>query len=382
MATFVEQKGPVVDFDCYDVEPVGGDVQLGWKRLHDGPDIFWTPRNGGHWIFTRADDIYEAYRNDAVFSSEFVAVPKEEARMMKFAPAEYDKPDHSKYRLVIAPLFTPLAVKRLEERAEELSRTLIERVHAAGQCDFIPAFADQLPIAIFLSMMDLPIEDHALLAPHVEAMTRNPDPAAIGTAFQTMIGYLAEKVDARQGKGGDDAISRMLAARVGDRPVTREEVLSLAANVMFAGLDTVVSGMGFVMRFLAMNPDHRRRLVDAPEDIPEALEEILRRHGIANLARMVRERTVYKDVVLEAGDMIQLPTALHGLDERRFVEAHMVFAVGPHRCLGSHLARMELRVMLREWLPRIPDFRIADTAGVVARSGRINAIKALPLVWS
>ena len=127
---------------------------------------------------------------------------------------------------------------------------------------------------------------------------------------------------------------------------------------------------------------------------PEALEEILRRHGIANLARMVRERTVYKDVVLEAGDMVQLPTALHGLDERRFVDpltvdfdrddkAHMVFAVGPHRCLGSHLARMELRVMLREWLPRIPDrLHRSTSAGVVARSGRINAIKALPLGWN
>ena len=234
------------------------------------PTFSGPPRNGGHWIFTRADDIYEAYRNDAVFSSEFVAVPKEEARMMKFAPAEYDKPDHSKYRLVIAPLFTPLAV---------------EAAGGAGRRAFTHADrarARRGPLRFHSGVRrpatdrDFPVDDgfadrgdHALLAPHVEAMTRNPDPAAISTAFQTMIGYLAEKVDARQGKGGDDAISRMLAARVGDRPVTREEVLSLAANVTVwpkAGIRSSRAWDSY-KRFLAMNPDHRRRLVDAPEDI-------------------------------------------------------------------------------------------------------------------
>lgn len=386
-------RKPVIDFDCYAVEPVDGDIQLGWKRLHDGPDIFWTPRNGGHWVLTRAADIYAAYRDDDLFSSHHVAIPAEE-RTMKFAPAEFDKPEHAKYRMAIAPLFTPSQIKRMEEKARTLSAELIDEFRPDGGCEFVGAFADRLPITIFLTMMDLPATDHALLAPHVEAIARSPDPQAIGTAFQTMIGYLDGKIAEREARGGgEDALSRLLASNIGERPATRDEVLSLAANVMFAGLDTVLSGMAFIMRFLAINPVHRRRLVDEPALIPDAIEELLRRHGIANLARMVSRTTEFGGVVMQEGDLVQLPTALHGLDERRFDDpltvdfdradkAHIAFAVGPHRCLGSHLARMELRVMLEEWLPRIPDFRVRDPDGVVARSGRLNALKSLPLAWN
>ncbi|QTH21128.1 cytochrome P450 [Rhizorhabdus wittichii] len=381
-----------VDFDYYAVKPVGGDIQLGWKTLHEGPDMFWTPRNGGHWVVTRAEDIYDIYRDDERFCTRFVAIPKEEERERKFAPAERDGAEHLDFRKAIMPLFSPKAIALLEEKARTLSVRLIEEMKPRGHCDYVADFAAKLPIAIFLSMMDLPLEDHKLLAPHVDAIARSPDHAAISRAFNTMIDYLDGKIAERAARPGDDALSHLMRSQINGEPISRDDLLSLSANVMFAGLDTVVAGLSFTTRFLAMHPDHRRALAQDPEKIPDAIEEILRRHGIANLARTVRHRTEYKGVVLEPGEMILLPTSLYGLDERRFDDPlsvdfdrsdkrHVAFAVGSHRCVGSHLARMELRVATTEWLKRIPDFEVADPDGVVARSGRLNTLSALPLRW-
>ena len=168
--------------------------------------------------------------------------------------------------------------------------------------------------------------------------------------------------------------------------------MSLTANVMFGGLDTVVSSMGFFMNFLARHPDHCAELVAQPELIPEAVEELLRRHGIANFGRSVATDFEYKGLPMRAGDLVLLPAALHNLDERKYVNPmqvdfhrpikhHVAFGTGIHRCLGAQLARVELRVLLQEWLIRIPTFRLADPQAVVVKSGRINGVSALPLRW-
>jgi len=204
---------------------------------------------------------------------------------------------------------------------------------------------------------------------------------------------LGERIGERKARPGDDFISRLLASRIENRPLSEREVLSLSANVMFGGLDTVVSSMGFFMNFLARNPLHCRVLVDSPERIPDAIEELLRRHSIANFGRMITEDFTYKGLPMRRGDLVLLPAALHNLDDRKYadpmtvdfgraIKNHMGFGTGIHRCLGAQLARVELRVMLQEWLPRIPEFRIADEAGVVFKSGRINSVHNLPLTWS
>jgi cytochrome P450 len=161
---------------------------------------------------------------------------------------------------------------------------------------------------------------------------------------------------------------------------------------MFGGLDTVVSSMGFFMNFLARHPGHRRQLLEDPALLVPAVEELLRRHGIANFGRMVARDFEYRGLPLREGDLVLLPAALYNLDERQFgdpltvdfhrpLQHHMGFGTGIHRCLGAQLARLELRVLLQEWLPRIPEFWIADPQAVVVKSGRINGVRALPLQW-
>jgi cytochrome P450 len=381
----------LIDFDFFGVEAIEGDLHRGWKRLHEGPEIFYTPLNGGHWVFTRAEDIGVAWLDHDRYSNKGVAMSREEREMQLF-PGEADPPRHTHYRGLLQPSFSQKAVQALEDKMRKLTRDLIDGFIDRGACEFQSDVARKMPIYIFLTMMDLPLEHAAALLPAADWLSRDSNPESFLRAMQAMMGYLQERIAEREKGGGEDFISRLLAARIDNRPLARHEVLSLTANVMFGGLDTVVSSMGFFMNFLGRHRTHCRQLIDEPALIPDAVEELLRRHGIANFGRMVSRDFEYKGLPMRAGDLVLLPAALYNLDERKFadpmtvdfrrpVKHHMGFGTGIHRCLGAQLARVELRVLLQEWLPRIPEFWIADASAVVVKSGRINGVRSLPLRW-
>ena len=380
----------MIDFDFFGVEAVNGDLHEGWKRLHDGPEIFYTPRNGGHWVFTRAEDIGAAWLDHDRYSNEGVAMSREK-RDMHLYPGEADPPQHAHYRALLMPFFSQKAVQVLETKTRELTRTLIADFIARGWCEFQAEVARRMPIYTFLTIMDLPLEHAGALLPAAEWLTRDANPESFLRAMQTMMGYLQERIVEREHHPGTDFISRLLTARIDGRAASQHEVLSLTANVMFGGLDTVVSSMGFFMNFLGRNPGHCRQLVEDPSLIHDAVEELLRRHGISNFGRSVAFDFEYKGLPMRAGDLVLLPAALYNLDERMYpdpmtvdfhrpLKRHVAFGTGIHRCIGAQLARLELRVLLEEWLPRIPVFA-ADVAGVVVKSGRINGVITLPLLW-
>ena len=381
----------LVDFDFFAVEAIDGDLHQGWKTLHAGPEIFYTPRNGGHWVFTRAADIGAAWMDHERFSNKGVTMSREEREMLLF-PGEADPPQHGPYRALLQPFFSQKAVHVLEDKMRTLTRSLIGELIGRGGCDFQADVSRRMPIYIFLAMMELPLAHAAALLPAADWLTRDSDPESFLRAMQTMMAYLQERIAERRAAPADDFISRLLAAEVDSRRLSELEVLSLTANVMFGGLDTVVASMGFFMNFLARHGGHRQQLLREPELIPDAVEELLRRHGISNFGRMVARDFEFQGLPLRAGDLVLLPAALYNLDERKFadpmtvdfhrpVKHHMGFGTGIHRCLGAQLARLELRVLLQEWLPKIPDFWIADPQAVIVKSGRINGVKALPLRW-
>jgi cytochrome P450 len=379
----------VRDFDFFKVRAVDGDLHLGWHALHDGPDIFYTPHNGGHWVFARAANIEEAYRDTDRFSSKVVALPYVE-HDFRFAPAEYDPPEVHDYRRILVPGFSPASLKKSEDLIRALCIRLIEGLKPQGGCEFQTAFSQHLPIAVFLGMMDFPMEDAARLLPVAEAHVRNPDPATVAESGAAMYAYLSEKIEQRRKAPADDLTSKVIAGTVAGRPVRPDEMIGLCMDLMFAGLDTVVAALGFSMRFLATHAEHQARLAADPTLIPEAIEEMLRYHGLTNMARMVKQDMRYGGVEMRAGETVLLSTTLHGLDERRFPDAttvdfdredktHMIFGTGVHRCLGSHLARLELKIFWEEWLARIPSFRLDGT--VEAASGRTNMMMKLPISW-
>ncbi|MDH0426642.1 cytochrome P450 [Stutzerimonas stutzeri] len=201
-----------------------------------------------------------------------------------------------------------------------------------------------------------------------------------------------QKVIEHRANPGGDLLSAIATAKVDGELLNEHDLTGMLILLLLAGLDTVASMMGFFARFFALNPAHRRQLIEDPSLINNAVEELLRRYPIANLAREVTQDFEYCGVSLKAGDMVVAPTALDGLDDRRFEDPmsvnfnrdkpiHATFGGGVHRCMGSMLARTELRLFIEEWLKRIPDFEIKPGVEVKVAARSVATITSLPLVW-
>jgi len=383
----------VADVDIFNLDGVQSDVQLAWRRLQQAyPDIFWTPRNGGHWIATRAADIRHIQSEHRSFSNSQTFIPAAQLPA-KLVPLNLDPPEHGAFRAILAPAFTPSVLEVLERRARTIAVELIEGLQPKGACEFVRDFAEKLPIIVFLNMMELPLEDREYLLGLSQQNINPSKPEERVEAHRRLSAYISGHIEERKKKPGADPLSRILSARVGDRPIRPDEVLSMSTLLLFGGLDTVASLMSFTMYFFATQPEHRRELTQNPALRPAAIEEMIRRHGIANSVRIVRHDHEYQGVPFRQGDLVSLPTSLAGLDDRevndpltvdfhRKRSKHAAFGHGPHVCPGSMLARRELGVLLQEWLARIPDFELKSGTKPVFRSARLNGVSELRLQWT
>ncbi len=386
----------VFDFDYYAVP--GGDrsphnAWYAWMKEHSPPDIFYSPRYGGHWVVTRGNDLKQILHDHRRFSSRKNSIPYETAKPFLLAPIEYDPPLHTEVKKLQIGSFTPRAIESLEAEMRQLCGELIDPLKPKGKCDFIADFALRMPIDIFLKMMGLPEEDRLKLLDLVETRVRNPSLEAQQRAYVELMAYSVDTVRQRRERPGTDLISQVIGYRLQGRQLTDNEIQGFLMLLWFAGLDTVSSSMGFMMRFLAENPAHRQQLVNDPKLIPNAVEELLRRFGVSLPARVVTEDLDFNGVQMRAGDQVLLPLLLHGLDEQVYLDPlnvdfqrknaglHLTFGDGVHRCSGSYLARLELRVFLEEWLARISDFSLDPERPVRTSTGVVNGTLELPLVW-
>jgi len=383
----------VRDVDLYDLPGAAQDVHLAWKRVQDEcPAVFYTPRHGGYWVLTRAELLDRVWPDFQAFSSRHIAIPRQPGAPAQ-RPIEIDPPEHRFFRHPINVAVSPRALQTLSERARALSVALIEDFLPRGECEFVADYAAHVPMEVFLTIVNLPSSDREWLIRRAEVMTRGSSVEAKQVALQEVFDYLERWIQERRRTPGDDLISRILQIRVDDRPITHEEALSECALVLFGGLDTVAGTMAFFARFLATHPEHRRTLAQHPERIPGAIEELLRRHSIPTVGRVLTQDVTLDGVTLKAGDFVQLTTCFHGLDERRWPNSlevdfsreglaeHMAFGRGVHKCPGANLARSELRVFLEEWLARIPDFGIKPGGEAVTATGAVAGVLKLPLAW-
>ena len=382
----------VVDYDFYSAAG-DRDLQLETsKTLHAGADIVWTPRNGGHWIFTRAEDIEYAQRESTLFSMREVTLPAG-FTPTPVLPLESDEPEHAQYRAALAPAFDPKDIVALEPGVRELAAELIEGFEPKGRCEFVSEFGAHLPIVIFMRMANLPKEDRAMLVRWTNNAVRPHEPADRIESYRKTSEYITRLMDERRGSTAEDIVSRVMRGRMAARDMSDSEKHSMILNALFGGLDTVTSALSFMARFLAMNPPHRRKLAENPALISRAIEELLRRHGVTNTARVITRDLDYKGIHFKAGDRVLVQSLLHGLDARRFPEPasvdfarkdirHAVFGNGTHRCIGALLARTEMKVFLSEWLARIPDFSLDPADPPRVESGMVNSVVHLPLRWA
>lgn len=390
----------VHEIDMYALDGIEEGYHEAWKRIqqHGIPELIWTPFNGGHWIATNGDTIREIYGDPARFSSEIIFLPKEAGEKYDMVPTRMDPPEHTPYRKAVDQGLSLAQIRKVEAKVRQIAIELIEALVHKGQCDFSADYARVFPVQVFMALADLPLEDVPTLSRFAVMMTRpegnTPEEMAanLEAGNAGFFAYVEPIIRARRGGQGDDLITKMLNAEIGGAPIDHEKALGLISLLLLAGLDTVVNFLSFMMIHLARHPELVAELRGDKLKLRRSAEEMFRRFPVVSEARMVAKDQDYRGVQLQRGDMILLPTALHGLDERENPDpwridperrriSHTTFGGGPHRCAGMHLARMEVIVTLEEWLNRIPTFRLNENARPTYHSGIVAAVDNVQLIW-
>jgi len=384
----------VRNLDIFDLPGAAESIHGAWKRVQDkNPDVFYTPRHGGFWVFARAELIAQALSDPGLYSSaNSISIPPMPKFTPPMLPIASDAPDHTAFRSPINMALSPKAVQGFAAEARELAIELIEGFKPRGGCEFTSEFAAHLPMTIFLRMVDLPMTDREYLVSLTEHMLHTEQPATRAGYALEVFEYLDRWVRARRKNPGNDLLSKIVQIRVGDRPITHHEALGEAAQALFGGLDTVASTMGFIAHHLATHPEHARALADDPSRIPQAIEELIRRHSLPVFARKLTRDIEVNGVRIKQGEQVMLPIFLHGLDERAWIDPmnvdltrktaeHVAFGKGAHKCPGANLARVEIKLFLEEWLKRIPKFGVKPGTQPVNIPGQVVGIKDLHLVW-
>lgn len=385
-----------IDYDIYAPLVDGRDFHESWKALQEssGPDIVWTPRNGGHWIVLRGALVSRVLSDYALFSNHTVLVPKDTAgEAYRLLPLSLDPPAHAPFRALLGAGLSPRAVRGVEQTIRDLTVALIEELHPRGECNFTTDFAELLPIRIFMQIVNLPAADTPKLKHLADQFTRPDGSLTYPEVGQLFRAYINPIIAARRGGDGDDMLSRMINGEVDGRPLSDEEAANLCIQVLVGGLDTVVNFLAFVMLFMAEHAEARAELRAQPEKLPVAINELARRFPLVTVGREVREDVEFEGVTLHAGEMIMAPTILHGLDEQenpdpmtvdfaRHDVKHSTFGSGSHTCPGAHLAKTETRILLEEWLQRIPEFTLAPGHEISFTGGIVGSVDGLPLRWN
>lgn len=386
---------PVHDFDHVTAKPFGEKIAFYDKIRAETPIVRNTFAND-HYIVTRYADILAVYQNHRLFSNSAVTVLDPDPAY-RWIPEMLDGDEHRQWRRQLGPLFSPAAAEALEGKVRERAVALIRTIAARGTCDFMRDFANQYPSFIFLELMGLPFEDldtflhweneilH-LSAPLAETARRR------GAAMLAVTEYFREIIARRRTVPEDDLISKAIEFRIDGKPVTDADLESFCLLMFMAGLDTVSATLGTTFLHLAKNPRDRERLVENPELIPTAVEEILRVHSIVIPSRKATADTEIAGCPIRKGDMISVPLNCANRDKALFDNPtevvldrrpnnHIAFGAGPHRCLGTHLARRELRIALEEWHRAIPDYRLTDDSAPIESGGQLGPVGNIFLEW-
>lgn len=326
----------------------------------------------GSYLVSTYKDIDQILRDSSTFINgegipPYLGTPK-------WIPIAVDPPEHRLYRRDLNQMFAEAKVRDKEAAMTETFRMYLQPILDKGSGDLVTELTTPFPCIVFLQMLGAPVSDVGMLIEFKDTLLEaaHSEEARIKLGTETMpqlMQYFNEQLDLRAASDAppSDVLGELVNATVGDRPYTRDEMLLACAFLTVAGLDTVTAMLSKFLRFLAESPSHRAELVEDPSLIPDAIEELLRHFSILTTARAVSKPYELNGVQLEAGDRVELLLPSAGRDEARYDDAHEVdfhrdrvthlsFGGGVHRCLGSHLARLELKVGLTTLLEMMPDF--------------------------
>jgi cytochrome P450 len=310
-------------------------------------------------------------------------------------PITSDPPVHTWARKLLLPPFSATAIANWEPETRELCRSLVESFVDKGRADGAADYAQQIPPRVIASMLGIPKDMAGTFTEWVRGFLE------LGLTNQELrmesarniFGFLNERIQERKADpSGDDLISYLLSAKVDGELVPEPHVLGTCFLLLVAGIDTTWSSIGSALWHLAQHPEDRARLINDPDIMPLAIEELLRAYSPVTMARVVTEDYNYNGCPMKEDDKVLMNFPAGNRDPRVFDEPdrviidraknpHIAFGVGIHRCAGSNLARMEMKVAIEEWLARIPDFRLEDPDVVTWAGGQVRGPRSMPLVW-
>jgi cytochrome P450 len=392
--------GPVSDWatDFSHLEPQwAADPYEIQDDLRQRCPVAHTERFGGAWLPTRYEDVSAiAYDTDR-FSSRAIILsnfrpPLELAPVGTAPPISSDPPFHHDARKLLLAAFTKKEVSRQEPATRAFCHSLIDSLQGQDAIDAARDYAQHIPVRVIANMLGFPPQDGPQFREFVEDLLEgiNLPPDDRRARVTRLFDYLLDQVHAHLDDPRDDLTTFLINAELYGRKLDPDVVTGAMGLLLIAGIDTTWSAIGASLWHLAKTPADRERLVADPGLLPTALEEFLRAYAPVTMARLVRQDMSWHGVDMKAEDWILLSFPAANRDPAQFdradevvidreVNRHAAFGLGIHRCLGSHLARMELRVALEVWLERFPVFTLDDPGAVTWSSGQIRGPRSLPL---
>ncbi|VWX50126.1 cytochrome P450 [Novosphingobium sp. 9U] len=366
------------------------------RRVGEEPPLVYNlcnPLKGQSWLPTRAEIIRMVLSRPKLFSArnqtEFSQLIGETWR---FGPIEMDPPDHGKFRALMNPWFSQPAVEALGDRIRTVALDLIEPLAAKSGCDFVQEFAIPFPISVFLEIFGLAGHPRETFLEWVRQLLHSSDLAENAAGAQSIATFLRALLKERAANPRHDIASRIATAEIDGAPVSDDDKLGMAFVLFTGGLDTVTASLGFHFQYLATHPEVQAELRAHPGKIPEAIEELLRRHSPVHISRQAQEDVTIEGVTIRKGDWVTILTGLASLDGSVFAAPetvrfdrqgrHTAFGFGTHFCMGANLARYELQLAMRELLARIPPFELAEPQEPPhTRGGFVFGVETLELKW-
>lgn len=359
------------------------------------PPVYYDvhPAMGGAWQVIKHADAMWVLRHPEFYSTRGATpFPRDPANPFKFIPLEIDPPHHRKYRNIVDPLFCPQGVLKLEGMMRDLANELIDGFIDKGECEFTEEFGRPMPVTIFLRLMGLPINMTDVFVTWAVDLLHSQDRGIMADTMKQITAYLKEAIAEKKAHPDDGVISRIAHAQPDGVPMTDAEIFGFVIFLFIGGLDTVFATLNNMWLWLAQNPERRREIIARPNDINAVVEELLRVWSVTFSGRTVEKEVELHGVKMMPGDKVASILPACNFDPDVFPNPTVVdfdrprkpilaFTQGVHSCMGAHLARLEIKVSLQEWLKRIPEFSLKPGCEVVYRPGGVIGPKNLQFVW-